>query len=796
MATKIRRSLFIGLGGTGMKALLHTKKMFIDTYGEVPPMIGFLGIDTDSQEYAHTLKAANGDEVRLQPNEQCAIYVQGNPRPTFDRNRARLSWLPDENVFALKGMTVGAGQVRTNGRFAFTVNRDMVAAVVKDKLNAIQSAHIINNPKYELLSQAAPEVHMVFSICGGTGSGTFVNMAYLLRQVAPECKLCGYAVMPDVFHAMLNQGMERVSPNAYGALLDLDYLMSRDWTDSPLKLEYLSENHNVEVTDTPFDSVVLINNKNANNDVYTDVAELAEMISLALVTSSGDLGVSSTLDNFQVNMTQGTMDVENKRAWTGGMGACEIIYRGEALADIYRVKAAQQLIARLTNSTEDADVIANAWIDSADVKIRENNGHDDVIDFIADAEPQIPFNLNDKETIRAEVDTNKSSNKLKDEAINEKVDELITRVRGQLRKLIVGHINGEGGIALAKNILHTIKAQVDICKGQMVEEQDELQSTLPALESNIQALTSEIEKAWGRAKDARARLSDAMRSYNTAIRDIQRHNAAVTVYNSVIVMLNENLNKVQAVESLLNGVKTSLTNKVAKIQTGAANNNCIFQINLAAEEAKRIAVDANEIIISDFVKSLSGEFKLYGLDVFSSSEVEKMLLDYTSTLSGANAYASKGVEDVLREMIARGESGIADLKHNIKMAIAKSMPLYRYDYDGFIPEAQPGDFFYVGVCDKSNSILNDENKYFENSLSGCNNIQFASIGMADKIIIYRQVGVVPVYAIEGIAQMRGEYKKCKVSCHIDANIQSRMEREGFSIDPVAENNNDMLDLWV
>jgi len=47
MATKIRRSLFIGLGGTGMNALLHTKKMYYDTYGEVPPMIGFLGLDTD-----------------------------------------------------------------------------------------------------------------------------------------------------------------------------------------------------------------------------------------------------------------------------------------------------------------------------------------------------------------------------------------------------------------------------------------------------------------------------------------------------------------------------------------------------------------------------------------------------------------------------------------------------------------------------------------------------------------------------------------------------------------------------
>lgn len=51
MATKIKRCLYIGLGGTGMKSLLHTKKMFIETYGEVPPMIGFLGIDTDGGEY-------------------------------------------------------------------------------------------------------------------------------------------------------------------------------------------------------------------------------------------------------------------------------------------------------------------------------------------------------------------------------------------------------------------------------------------------------------------------------------------------------------------------------------------------------------------------------------------------------------------------------------------------------------------------------------------------------------------------------------------------------------------------
>lgn len=36
MATKLRRTLFIGLGGTGMNALLHAKKTLYDTYGEIP----------------------------------------------------------------------------------------------------------------------------------------------------------------------------------------------------------------------------------------------------------------------------------------------------------------------------------------------------------------------------------------------------------------------------------------------------------------------------------------------------------------------------------------------------------------------------------------------------------------------------------------------------------------------------------------------------------------------------------------------------------------------------------------
>ena len=57
MRIKLRKTFYIGLGGTGMNAILRTKRMFVDKYGEVPPMIGFLGIDTDGGAYDDKLTA-------------------------------------------------------------------------------------------------------------------------------------------------------------------------------------------------------------------------------------------------------------------------------------------------------------------------------------------------------------------------------------------------------------------------------------------------------------------------------------------------------------------------------------------------------------------------------------------------------------------------------------------------------------------------------------------------------------------------------------------------------------------
>lgn len=777
-----------------MNTLLHAKKTFIDTYGEVPPMIGFLGIDTDSNQYAKALSAVDGRTIILEPNEQCPIHVR-DARPTYDLYRARLSWLPEENVFALDSMMYGAGAVRTNGRFAFTVNRDYVATAVQNKLDAIQNANIAENVNYApIASQDAPEIHMVFSICGGTGAGTFINMAYLLHQVAPGCKIHGYAVLPNVFASIDRQNMPRIKPNAYGSLLDLDYLMHLKMSDTPVTIHYLSDNNTHSTNKRPFNSITFIDNKNGDNDVYNKIDHLAEMISLALVSASGVISGGPAGDNDDKDIAQGLRNIENKVAWASGLGTCEIVYRGDVLAQIYQMKAAQNLIDRLTNSTVDADIIANNWIDS--VKIRENNGKDDVINAIAPVESNIAFCINKKKDPRGEVDFYIANCEVSKEAIRENSEAIKKRVEEELTKLMIEYTNREGGVALAKKILVAIKTQIQICAQQMSDEKAALEKDLPAYKSNIDAIISDISSVFmgiGLSKKCDD-LADAVKIYTNAKRDIQRHEAAIDVYNAVFTLLEKHSETISNIENLLTAVHSNLTKGIATLQKGAKENH-IFQINLAAEEARNITIEPSEIIILNFLKTLDGESKIYGLVDYSTNKIEELIINYTKTLSGAYAYLEKGVEEALKEIKDRDEN---EFKQIISLAIKKSKPLFCYDYQAHRPELFAADRLCIGVYDYEDSILNGTDDYFKNAAAKerFNSIDWASIGMKDKIIIYRRVGVVPAYTIEGIERFRGEYSQCRVNCHFDANILDKMRREGFSLKPVVINNNDMLDLWV
>lgn len=801
MATKIRRSLFIGLGGTGMNALLHTKKMFYDTYGEVPPMVGFLGIDTDGGVYNKSIPAADGTPVSLSTSEQLPITVN-SPSQIYLRNPENYNWLPECNAGALSALNIGAGQMRSNGRFAVTLHKDDIASRVQGKILQVNNAAHIDNKRYSLLSNDL-EVHVVFSLSGGTGCGTFLNVAYLLRELLPDAKISGYAVLADVFRAMMQgAGVVRVRPNAYGAIKDLDFLAHLGPNSEPVEIKWLRDVQTVR--ERPFTALYLIDNRNANDDMFTDVDQLCEMISLALITSTGELSVAaaSVSDNVAKVIGDGSMDIKNKKAWAAGFGVSEIVFNGRALSDIYRHKARTQLVNAMTNGgCDDPSVMANAWID--EVRIRENLGKDDVIDYFMKPNPQFEFNdIDNPENPLPECQTylNKRAVDSQDE-LNAKLDALKTRVRGSLRDFLRATLNRDCGVFLAQNVLGAIRTQIDLCSDEMKKECRSLSDELPRRVSAMETACRELADCMGTwFKKGKAQymedVTDAVRKVAVMQREIKRREMAREFYNSMNSMLSEFYGRIDIIATNLNAVREQ-SNRAIEALRQSIGATSFFQFDLAVGEAERVHCPTSDVILNNFVKTVM--LPLGGVAAIAdmtSDETAEALDRYTAGLPKADDYARRSVEDVLREL-PHGE-----LTSLLSRAISKSLPLFTYNYHGFDADVrqQPMDAFYVGVADDKTTCLRDGDVFQELVPNG-SKVDFSGIGLTDRIIIYRQIGVLPAFTVAALDAYEPEYQRFEAdkpnTSHWDEGLCRRMAKERYSMMPadVMESRN-VLSYWV
>lgn len=797
MATKIKRCLYVGLGGTGMNALLHTKKMFVETYGEVPPMIGFLGIDTDGDAYKKELPSSHGP-ISLAPNEQTPIQVE-DAQAAYVTSRQHFGWVHPNNVFALTAMTKGAGQIRSNGRFALTCNFEALTNKVKDAVGRITAANIKTNPKYDADFVGDVEVHMVFSMSGGTGAGTFINMAYVIRQALGKCKVTGYAVLPDIFECMSQYGMDRVKPNTYGSIIDLDYFMHLNGTEG-LQFDYVTSIQDVK--SRPFSAFFFIDNRNKGGDSYSNVDQLAEMISLALVTSSGELSgsVDSVTDNVEKSIMNGDGMVGNKRAWVSGMGACEILFRGKDMCEINALKNAQRIIQRMISSCQDANMIVNNWIDSPEVNIRENGGaeNDNVIDFLLPKNPKYPLDdIDDDQTAENSVKAFIEAVRPKDEEVQNKVLELKGRVLRELHNLLVKSLNQECGVGLANDVLDGLKSQVGLFLNEMNDEKDKLSEAQPRIENAIKVSCADLKeysghffKSKGRLEDLRQGVREAGMALAINIRELKRRDGAITFFSALMQAINEEKLKINDIENKLKAVNTSFTNRITALQNNVSRNNAAsFQIDLAKQAINTIGINDDEIQIVDFLGKLPYTEKFYEIDSKPTEEIGNALLGYTRLLPTAKKWANTTIDDVMKKM---DKENPEELDRILRMALGKASPLLNINTRGEVGY-RVAHFTYVGV--PMNSTILSDNGRLE-CLAGGEKINFTRLGMNDRIIIYNQIGVVPAYFIGSLESYRQKYINSNIFSHFDYNLYNRMQKENFQLEPVKEDGSRDIELWV
>ena len=268
-------ALIIGIGGTGMKVLTRVKTELLadSTRGGIPNCIRLLAIDTVSGNIAGEHVSDDQNQISLDPIE--FVFLGGDMlglssdmshdkypqiKSWFDANEIK-NYLPTPSF----NMILGAGQVRPFGRLA----------VFNDLLNHPERSRLfnsINNAIKDICSESNElstlNVFVVASFAGGTGAGMFIDVSWLIRQIAEQdvdldTNIKGLFVLPEAFGGIPGTSNDPMISNSVASIRELARLMRK--ADTGYLMYYQGAGSDPvlrERTDKrPFDSVFLFDGR-------------------------------------------------------------------------------------------------------------------------------------------------------------------------------------------------------------------------------------------------------------------------------------------------------------------------------------------------------------------------------------------------------------------------------------------------------------------------------------------------------------------------------------------------------
>lgn len=280
----MRPSIYIGLGGTGIRILAAIKKQYEEHYGvgKIPPIVNFLAIDFNLAEI-------NNPELPTSLKEDALLipYV-GDPRKHLEARveQGDYKWMFPGNTSSIFGRLASSpDQLRTTGRFYTEHLIHIIESAICNRWN--QVTNIANADE-----NGAPipcveiDIYILTSLCGGTGAGSFINIAELTRRLYGErCNIIGYGVLHSIFQTMdpLGTHSPKARVNAYSAIKDLDYLMSAT-PSKPVKFTINGQER--VLSSPPFDLFYAVDNKTDNGQTVTNIQELCTYVGLHIYTRS------------------------------------------------------------------------------------------------------------------------------------------------------------------------------------------------------------------------------------------------------------------------------------------------------------------------------------------------------------------------------------------------------------------------------------------------------------------------------------------------------------------------------
>ena len=388
----VRPSIVIGLGGTGTEICLKLKKLINEKAGADFPLVKFLIFDTDLMDIMG-VKSVSGNDTLVHnqlrsfftPNEyyHLSVHDVDGIIKNADKHPHIFSWFPKN--LELKDVTNGASQIRSIGRLALYWNiAQVIDAItrVKKEVSSIKNKALANERGYEL--QEGISVYIMTSLCGGSGSGMFLDMGYLAQSLVENAEVNACCVTPSVFQIEQQQSL---NANAYAALKELEYFM--DVQNFTLNLGPHMEVKNFKTR--PFDRCYLLDSWTESGLHIENVDSVCEIISN--VTFFDMMSVAgkrhrSVIDNLKYKLTNKICD---KTAAFSSFGLSSIFFDAQKVKKICAASLAEEFCAAYIKPC-DKKSVKNAVIEFIRINKLNEEVTDDVITFMR-TDAKVPIKI-------------------------------------------------------------------------------------------------------------------------------------------------------------------------------------------------------------------------------------------------------------------------------------------------------------------------------------------------------------------------------------------------------------------
>lgn len=285
---KVTPQIYIGLGGAGAEMVrriydhFHANRWWLQVR---KPTTQFLVLDTDLKEL---------DKTATRP-EIASLVLKA--APASERDDPLVAEI--RGAFKARPSAAGAGQIRLESRLKLYASDREVRA----KLDEAIGRALSEGNSFLAAQHKQIDIQVFASLGGGTGSGSLLPLAYLIRSRVEERgwkpRMVANLVHSGGIVDRVGDLADYVLANSFAAVKEIEYLTSAEYTAEPIRFVWESgATRPAKIDRAPFDILYLADRPEIDLDRGDSIdLALADAAYVNLMTPAGGLEASAR-DNY------------------------------------------------------------------------------------------------------------------------------------------------------------------------------------------------------------------------------------------------------------------------------------------------------------------------------------------------------------------------------------------------------------------------------------------------------------------------------------------------------------------